>query len=133
MKKVCFLCQANIGPYHVARFNQAQNNFTEITVLRVNVKEYYRPWHAEGSRFTQISVDYESNSHKMSDKLLNILKEICPDVIVSAGYAVKIFRDASVWAKSQNILSIMAFDSWGQNKHWWYPKEIAKKIFCPKL
>jgi glycosyltransferase involved in cell wall biosynthesis len=62
-----------------------------------------------------------------------MLDDINPDVVVSIGYAQKAFRNAAAWAKSRGVLSILAFDTWGPSKHWWYPKEIAKWLLCPRL
>jgi glycosyltransferase involved in cell wall biosynthesis len=126
----------NYGPYHVARsLALAQQPGIDPVFIEITSFQKKYPWRADKSRLNERLVTltdrpYEENSAgNLSRKLINVLVEKMPHVLVLAGYSDAPMRAAARWARSTGIPVVMMGCSTEEDhqRRWW--REELKRLW----
>jgi 1,2-diacylglycerol 3-alpha-glucosyltransferase len=125
---------ANYGDYHLARaraltrLEGIETSFVEL-VAAVDRS----PWWTGKRDFdrqviTLADSSYEGSSmRRISRKLLSVLQELEPDVVVIAGYSDPPMRTAARWARRNHRGVVLLSEStqWDHTRSWW--RELIKR------
>ncbi len=133
-RKIIYFTPANLGPYHIARFNHLAKAYPGLVVVGLFSPEPPRPWRSELHRLTspfrKVGEDQAEWGLGMKIRaVLGLLAEAQPEAIILAGYTELSQWAAARWAKRRQIARILHADSWYQDHPRYFLKELIKKYF----
>ncbi|MGB7293164.1 MAG: glycosyltransferase family 4 protein [Thermodesulfobacteriota bacterium] len=107
---------SNYGPYHISRVESFANIFPgRVIPVQLYRKEKIREWKPGESKIQILTAEEmhtdKSQACELGSKLISILEDINPDVIVIAGYGHPEMRSIARWALKKDVVSIMLSDS----------------------
>ena len=124
----------NYGPYHLARARAliGQPRLDPYFIELAPAQNKY-PWQAEksflGERLITVSEGkYDDCSRaELSRRLVAVLRELNPRLLILAGYSEAPMRKAAQWARKNGcgVILLSESTSWDHRRRWWF--EIIKR------
>jgi 1,2-diacylglycerol 3-alpha-glucosyltransferase len=125
-----------LGPYHIARYNQLEKLFpNRIIFIELASRVNMYPWALMNKEFNTLTLfpgeNFENiNPRLLATKVVQLLKDENPEVVISISYASAAMRQAAIWAKQNGRISVGISDSWSGDKPRYLPFEMLKGAWC---
>jgi len=132
-RKVIYFTPGKMGPYHFARFTKLAQIYHDLLVVNILWDDARRWQFTPGVLTDKIAVIENTADIKWKNRrVIEILEQQNPEVIVLAGYNDPTQMTAAKWARKNKVPRILHADSWyGDHPRYWL-KELIKKFYFVK-
>ena len=126
LRKVILLTPYNLGPYHYKRYTQLAQGNIRLTVAKMPIKEYYRPWGVDKAQTNFVVQTPFLRGENVLRRAFAFLKKEEPDIVITIGYNSKYIWAISLGCKVLKIPCVLYSVGWD------YPKQRNIKEFLKK-
>lgn len=114
-KKACVIFN-NFGPYHLSRIDSFDKSYrVGLFPIQLASSESLREWKVDNMPMQIITVQdntlEESSASQVCGRLVSLLNQLKPGVVVVAGYSEPAMRTAAGWARKNGVHSILLSES----------------------